>query len=56
MSRTKTKREANPSLAVIVDGEDEKWYLNKVKLYYQEQCPIIQRMRIKPDLPQKKED
>lgn len=54
MSRTKTKREANPSLAVIVDGEDEKWYLNKVKLYYQEQCPIIQRMRIKPDLPQKK--
>lgn len=40
------------TLAVIVDGKDEKWYLEKVKKHYQ--CDKLREIRIEPNLPQEK--
>ncbi len=31
MARLKNKRESNITISVIVDGKDEKWYVEKVK-------------------------
>ncbi len=40
------------TLAVIVDGKDEKWYLEKVKKHYP--CDKLREIRIEPNLPQEK--
>lgn len=52
MSRTLKKRTARLSVAVIVDGEDEKWYVEKVKAHYP--CPKLNQVKVKPELPYKK--
>ena len=50
-------RKINPRLsekaiAVIIDGKDEKWYLETVKEHYPNAA--MKKATIKPDLPQKK--
>ncbi|WP_289289010.1 RloB family protein [uncultured Muribaculum sp.] len=52
MARLKNKRESNITISVIVDGKDEKWYVEKVKENYP--CPNLKSIRIDPQLPQKK--
>ena len=54
MSRKITKRKLNNTIAVIVDGKDEKWYIEMIKQQYQSQCPSLKNVRIEPDLPQEK--
>lgn len=45
-------RKSNFSVVVIVDGADEKWYLEKVKENYRPE--ILGKIKIEPDLVQKK--
>lgn len=52
MSRQTKQRKLNNSIAVIADGETEKWYLDKVKVHYP--CKSLKSLRIEPQLPQKK--
>lgn len=52
MARTIKPRKSRISIVVIADGEDEKWYLEKVREYYHPD--ILRRISIKPDLVQKK--
>lgn len=52
MSRKITKRKGNTTIAVIVDGKDEKWYMEKVKKHYP--CTALKHISIKPELPTKK--
>lgn len=47
------RRSAEKSIAVIIDGKDEKWYLETVKEHYPNVA--MKKATIKPDLPQKKE-
>lgn len=46
------RRSAEKSIAVIIDGKDEKWYLETVKEHYPN--ADMKKSTIKPDLPQKK--
>lgn len=46
------RRSAEKSIAVIIDGKDEKWYLETVKEHYPNVA--MKKATIKPDLPQKK--
>ena len=46
------RRSAEKSIAVIIDGKDEKWYLETVKEHYPNMA--MKKATIKPDLPQKK--
>lgn len=46
------RRSAEKSIAVIIDGKDEKWYLETVKEHYPN--ADMKKATIKPDLPQKK--
>ena len=42
-------------IAIIVDGKDEQWYINKVKEDYSSEK--LERVKVKPELPtQKKEE
>lgn len=52
MARKQKLRKAKNSIAVVVDGEDEKWYLNKVKEHYP--CELLKTIKIKPELPVRK--
>ncbi|MDE6643295.1 MAG: RloB family protein [Muribaculaceae bacterium] len=52
MARIVKKRYSKQSVAIIVDGNDEKWYIDNVKKHYS--CNAIRSMKIKPDLPQRK--
>lgn len=52
MSRRINKRKGRTSIAVIVDGKDEKWYMEKVKKHYS--CTVLKYISIKPELPSKK--
>lgn len=52
MSRKINKRKGNTTIAVIVDGQDEKWYMEKVKRHYP--CAALEHISIKPELPTKK--
>lgn len=54
MSRKIVKRNLDNAIAIIVDGRDEKWYIETVKKHYQEHCPVIKSIKIEPELPQKK--
>lgn len=46
------RRSAEKSIAVIIDGKDEKWYLETIKEHYPNVA--MKKATIKPDLPQKK--
>lgn len=52
MSRKTNPRKANTTIAIIVDGKDEKWYIEKVKEHYP--CDVLRKIKIEPNLPQKK--
>lgn len=52
MARKCKTRKSNSAIAIIVDGQDEKWYVNKVKENYP--CEALKPIKIKPELPQKK--
>ena len=51
MRKIKKRNLAN-SIGVIVDGEDEKWYIEKVKEHYPSKS--LREMSVKPEFPQKK--
>lgn len=46
------KRRFHNSIALIVDGENEKWYVEKVKQHYSNET--LKKMAIKPELPSAK--
>lgn len=52
MNRKIVPRKLNNTIAVIVDGKDEKWYIEVMKEHYP--CNSIKSIRIDPALPQKK--
>jgi len=52
MARVRNQRPSKESIAVVVDGQTEKWYIEKVKAHYP--CDALKFIRIKPELPQKK--
>lgn len=52
MARECKTRKSNSAIAIIVDGQDEKWYVNKVKEKYP--CDALKSIKVKPELPQKK--
>ncbi len=52
MARQLQRKKLINTMAVIVDGKDEKWYLEKVKKHYP--CDKLREIRIEPNLPQKK--
>ena len=53
MSRLTKQRELNNTIAFIVDGQTEKWYLERVKVHYP--CDALKGTKIEPQLPQKKQ-
>ena len=53
MSRATKQRKLNNSIAVIADGQTEKWYLDSVKAHYHPDK--LRSIRIEPQLPQKKQ-
>ncbi len=52
MAREIKKRKTNLSIALVVDGKDEKWYIVKVKEHYP--CAALKNVKIKPELPSHK--
>lgn len=50
--RRSNKHSLRNAIAVIVDGMDEKWYIEKIKEHYP--CRSLKLMGIKPELPEKK--
>ena len=53
MSRTTKQLKLNNTIAVIADGQTEKWYLERVKVHYP--CDTLKSTKIEPQLPQKKQ-
>lgn len=53
MSRPTKQRKLNNTIAVIADGQTEKWYLESIKTHYHHD--ILKGIRIEPQLPQKKQ-
>ena len=52
MSRVINKRSTQPSIVIIVDGEDEKWYLAKLKEHYPSE--LLKHTKLKPEMCQSK--
>lgn len=52
MARERKPRKALSAIAIIVDGQDEKWYVNKVKEHYP--CDALKIIKVKPELPERK--
>lgn len=52
MGRQRNIRPINKTVVVIVDGEDEKWYLEKVREHYKPN--VFKRVKIVPELAVKK--
>ena len=52
MSRAFGSRKLGNTVAIIVDGSDEKWYLETIKSHYP--CSALKRIKIEPELPHKK--
>ena len=52
MARQFKKRPSQESIALVVDGKDEKWYMAKVKEHYP--CAALKNVKIKPELPSHK--
>lgn len=53
MSRPTKQRKLNNTIAVIADGQTEKWYLERVKIHYP--CEALKSTKIEPQLPHKKQ-
>jgi len=53
MSRTTKQLKLNNTIAVIADGQTEKWYLESVKAHYHHDT--LKGIRIEPQLPHKKQ-
>lgn len=52
MSRCKTQRQSRQIVGLIVDGEDEGWYINTLKHHLK--SDKLKRLDLKPKLPSKK--
>lgn len=52
MGRQRHIRPVNKTIVIIVDGEDEKWYLEKVREHYKP--TVLKKVRIVPELATKK--
>lgn len=52
MARILRKRRSPAAIAIIVDGKDEKWYIEKVRQHYS--CDKIRKIKIEPNLPSAK--
>ena len=52
MARERKQRKAKESIALVVDGKDEKWYFERVKAHYP--CNALKTTKIKPELPERK--
>ncbi len=52
MARKPNPQKDRGSIAIIVDGKDEKWYIEKVRQNYR--CGKLRTISIKPELPTKK--
>ena len=52
MGRQRNIRPINKTVVVIVDGEDEKWYLEKVREHYKPN--VLKKVKIIPELATKK--
>ena len=52
MARESKQRKAKESIALVVDGKDEKWYFERVKAHYP--CNALKTTKIKPELPERK--
>ncbi len=50
--RESKKRKLNSSIAILVDGQTEKWYIEQVKRYYNP--AKLRNVSVKPDLPSSK--
>lgn len=53
MSRLTQKRSLKNTIAVIVDGQTEQWYLQSVKMHYRPEA--LRSIRIEPKLPHHKQ-
>lgn len=52
MARKCNPRPSHNAVALIVDGKDEKWYIDKVKDHYP--CEALKTIKVKPELPVRK--
>lgn len=52
MARELKQKKGHSAIAIIVDGQDEKWYVNKVKNHYP--CDALKQIRVRPELPERK--
>lgn len=52
MARILRKRRSPAAIAIIVDGKDEKWYIEKGRQHYP--CDKIRKIKIEPNLPSAK--
>lgn len=53
MARKKQKLQKDRgSIAIIMDGKDERWYIDKVKECYL--CNKLRQVKVKPELPNEK--
>lgn len=50
--KTHNTQKDRGGIAIIVDGKDEEWYINKVKECYP--CEKLKQIKVKPELPTKK--
>lgn len=52
MARKSKNLQGRSSIAIIVDGKDEKWYFERVRQSYP--CKKLREIKVEPLLPQKK--
>lgn len=52
MARKQLLRQPKPAIVVIVDGDDEKWYISQARSYYPNNA--VRSIKIKPELVQHK--
>ncbi len=52
MGRQRNIRQVNKTILLLVDGQDEKWYLEKVREHYKPE--ILRKIKILPELATKK--
>lgn len=52
MARKCNPRQPHDAIALVVDGQDEKWYIDRVKAHYP--CNALKSIRIRPELPERK--
>lgn len=52
MARKCKQKQLKDAIALVVDGQDEKWYIDKVKDHYP--CDALKSIRVKPELPVRK--